>query len=86
MTGTEDLTRALVVLAAAGGRPPCGEYGGHDLWFSDDPDEWQLAIDRCHVCPVLVACGAAADEQDERWGVWAGVRRTSTPSRSKKAA
>lgn len=86
MTATENLTHALVRLAADGGRPPCGEYGGHELWFSNDAADRALAADRCLDCQVFAACGAAADEQDERWGIWAGVDRTAGSKPSSKGA
>ena len=76
MTAREELTRALVVLAAAGGSVPCGEYGAHDLWTSDHLEERKLAVARCQTCPVLAACGAAADEAGEQWHVWGGRDRT----------
>lgn len=69
MTAAEQLTRALVELATQGRRPRCGEPGGHELW--------------CTGCPVLVECGAAADEHDERFGVFGGTDRTPSPTRPK---
>lgn len=39
----------------------------------------------CHPCPLLQLCGAAADEDGERWGVWAGVDRSVSPKRKHAA-
>ena len=78
---SDELTRALVVLAAAGGSVPCGKYGEHELWFSSVPEERQIAASRCLECRVLVECGRAAHEQDEQHGVWGGVDRTKLPKR-----
>lgn len=85
-TARDQLTLALVQLAADGGRPPCGEYGGHELWTSDDAEDRAIAAARCLDCPILTECRAAADEHDERWHVWhvwAGIdrtkRKTTTP-------
>ncbi len=75
-TAAERLTRALVAIAEQGRRPRCGEPGGHEMWLSDDATERAQAARWCAGCPVLVECGAAADENDERHGVWAGVDRT----------
>lgn len=78
MTASDGLTRALIAVAASGGSVPCGEYGGHLMWTSDDSDERALAASWCTGCPVFSACGEAADANDERFGVWAGVDRSAT--------
>lgn len=83
MTAAGQLTRALVVLAAEGRRPRCGEPGGHELWCSDDADDRALAARRCAGCEVLIQCGNAANEHDERHGVWGGTDRTRPPARPK---
>lgn len=76
MTANERLTRALVELASRGHRPPCGDYGRGELWLSDDPDDRRLAASWCYGCPILDLCHDAAEEKDERFGVWAGIDRT----------
>ena len=86
MTAAEALTRALVSLAAHGRRPRCGEPGGHELWLSDDATERAQAATWCAGCPVLVECAAAADEHDERFGVFGGVDRTPPPAKRRSAA
>jgi len=83
-TAAETLTRALVDLATEGRRPRCGETGGHELWCSDDPTDRAPAARWCTGCPVKVECAAAADEHDERFGVFGGRDRTVVTSRPKR--
>jgi len=86
MTAAEQLTRRLVDLATQGRRPRCGEPGGHELWTSDDAIDRALAARWRDGCPVLVECGAAADELKATY-VWGGVdRTTATPTRPKRAS
>lgn len=84
MTAAEQLTRALVDLADHGRRPRCGEPGGHGLWCSDDATERAQAARWCAGCEVLTECANAADERDERFGVWAGTDRTTTTTPTKR--
>lgn len=78
----ETLTRALVGLAARGRqRPRCGDSEVHDFWMPERQEERALAVAWCAGCLILEACGAAADHNDERFGVWAGVDRTPRPGR-----
>lgn len=86
MRASEELTRLLVNLAAAGGSVPCGEYGNHEQWTSDHLEDRQQAVGRCQSCPVLSVCAAAADESGEQWHVWGGVDRTRAPKRGRRAA
>jgi len=86
VTAAEELTRRLVDLAAQGRRPRCGEPGGHEMWCSDDATDRALAATWCLGCPVLVECGAAADEHDERFGVFGGRDRTPPPASRRKSA
>ena len=74
MNAQEALTGALVAQAEAGILPPC-RYGV-DEWFSDDPELRAVAVTCCQRCEVLAECAAAADEQQERHGVWGGSDRT----------
>lgn len=76
MTAQEQLDLALLTLAARGRRPRCGEYGGAELWTSDDADDRAQAATWCHGCPVLELCGSAAEERLEKRHVWGGVDRT----------
>ncbi len=85
MTAAEQLTRRLVDLATEGRRPRCGEAGSHGLWLSDDATDRAQAATWCAGCPVMAECGAAADEHDERFGVFGGTDRTTlTPTRPKR--
>lgn len=77
MTAQERLTSALVHLAADGGRPPCGDFGGHALWTSDDSADRALAARWCQSCPLIRECHDAAEERGERYHVWGGVDRTA---------
>lgn len=72
----ERLTLALLDLAAEGRRPPCGEPGAADLFLSDDSETRLSVAGHCHGCPILAECEAAAVENRERFGVWAGVDRS----------
>lgn len=76
MTARDELDRALLHLAERGQRPPCAQRWAGDLWVSDDHGERREAARLCSGCPVLEQCAAAADENDERHHVWAGVDRT----------
>ncbi len=86
MTAAEALTRRLIDLATEGRRPRCGEPGSHDLWLSDDADDRAQAVRWCVGCPVLVECGAAADEQGEKHHVWGGRDRTAATTRKAASA
>ena len=86
MTAAEALTRVLVALATQGRRPRCGEPKGHEMWLSDDADDRAQAAALCAGCAVLTECGAAADEHDERFGVFGGVDRTPPPASRRRSA
>lgn len=70
------LTAALLELTEEGRRPPCGEPGAADLFLSDDYETRLSVAGHCHGCPILAECEAAAVENRERFGVWAGVDRS----------
>jgi len=84
VTAAEQLTRAMVSLAAHGRRPRCGEPGGPEMWLSDDADDRAQAATWCTGCSVLVECGAAADEHGERFGVFGGTDRTVVTPKPKR--
>jgi WhiB family transcriptional regulator, redox-sensing transcriptional regulator len=50
---------------------PCRTFDP-DLWFSDVPNELELAKSLCAECPLRVECLAGALERAEPWGVWGG--------------
>jgi hypothetical protein len=79
------LTLALVTAASKGLRPHCSDPGAEWLWLSEFEAERVEAARLCADCPVIVECGAAADERDERWHVWAGRGYTRRP-RGQQAA
>lgn len=82
MTAAEALAHALADLADQGRRTPC-QGRRRDRWVSDSADEraWAASVCRSLACPVLEACGAAADEQGARFHVWGGTDRTAPASR-----
>ncbi|MFC6707538.1 WhiB family transcriptional regulator [Flexivirga alba] len=75
MTAAEQLTDALLVMAARGERPRCGDGETSAYWTSENRAELAQAASWCAGCPVLPECGAAADELKATAGVWAGVER-----------
>lgn len=42
-----------------------------DLWFSDDVDEIEAAVNLCHTCPLEALCATLG--ASEPFGVWGGV-------------
>ncbi len=43
-----------------------------DLFFSENPEDLQLAKALCGHCPARSACLAGALQRGEPWGVWGG--------------
>ena len=85
MTATNELNRALLSLAAAGNLPRCSDPITRELWTAEHTAERALAVKWCRGCPVLVLCGQAAIERDERFGVWGGVDRSARPGEKNAA-
>jgi hypothetical protein len=58
-----------------------------DRWLSEFATDRQWAAEQCRSCAVIRQCKAAADERDERWGVWGGQdrARAGQPGRPKEA-
>ena len=81
----ETLQLALLTLATEGRRTRCSDPGDREKWFSDLPTERAQAARWCAGCPVLDQCGAAAEANHERHGVWAGQDRTLKPRKAKAA-
>ena len=71
MTATDGLNRALLALAAAGDRPRCSDPITRELWTAEHAAHRAIAVKWCKGCPVLELCSQAAEERDERFGVWA---------------
>jgi hypothetical protein len=67
---SERLTRALITIASCGLRTHCSDPGTSELWLSEHEAERAEAVKLCRGCPVIQPCGQAAEERDERWGVW----------------
>jgi hypothetical protein len=81
MTPTNALNRALLSLAAAGDLPRCSDPIAGQLWTAERAAHRAIAVKYCRGCPVLLLCGQAAAERDERWGVWGGVDRSTRPGK-----
>ncbi len=82
------LGRALLELAEQGqAATPC-QGRRRDRWTSDDAAEraWAASVCVTLACEVLLQCRAAADEHDEKHGVWGGVDRTPPPASRRKSA
>lgn len=76
MTAHEDLTTALVAMLDANDRPPCCWPDSRAWWTSDRAEDRARAAGHCHGCTILGACHDAAEETNEKFGVWAGRDRT----------
>jgi hypothetical protein len=84
-TATTKLNTALITMASQGSRPRCADPIDHQLWTSEDQHDRDLAATWCNGCQVLSLCHQAADERDERWGVWGGRDRSARPGRKRAA-
>jgi hypothetical protein len=80
---SDKLTIALLTIAVEGLRAHCSDVATHHYWTSEHPSERVLAVRACRGCPVLRECGAAAQANDERHGVWGGRDYTQRPGRPK---
>ena len=80
-TATNLLNRALITVVAKGGRPRCADPVDHALWTSEDQHDRDIATARCIGCQVLGLCHEAAEEREEKWGVWGGRDRSVRPGR-----
>jgi WhiB family transcriptional regulator, redox-sensing transcriptional regulator len=49
---------------------PCAEQP--DLFFAEQPREYERAKRLCRRCPLRTGCLAGALERGEPWGVWGG--------------
>ena len=66
----------------AGDRPRCSDPITRELWTAEHAAHRAIAVKCCRGCRVLVLCGQAAEERDERFGVWGGVDRAARPGRN----
>jgi hypothetical protein len=68
------LQRAVSGLLITGRSTAC--QADPDAWFEGSLADRERAATECAGCPVIVECGAAADDASERDGVWAGRDRS----------
>jgi len=88
MTAAEVFGQALLEIAEQGRATPC-QGRRRDRWTSDRAEErlWAASVCVGLGCAVLLQCRAVADEQGEKFGVWAGRDRTPPqPSRTRSRA
>lgn len=81
---SDRLTVPLLTIASQGVRTNCSDPETHHYWTSEHEAERRLAARACTGCPVGRECGEAAEANDERHGVWAGVDRTVRPGQKLK--
>ncbi len=62
---------ALLTRQAQATGAPC-QRQSPQLWFSDLPDDLELAKAHCAPCPIRGSCLAGALERHEPHGVWGG--------------
>jgi len=86
VTAHEVMSIALLDLADQGRATPC-QSRRRDRWTSDDATdrEWAASVCVTLACEVLLQCRAAADEHDEKHGVWGGVDRTAVTRKAASA-
>jgi hypothetical protein len=80
---SDQLTTALLTIAAKGLRAHCSQPETHHYWTSELEAERALAALACAGCPVYEPCGDAARANGERWGVWAARDFSQRPGRKK---
>jgi hypothetical protein len=66
---TDQLTRALLNMAARGERTHCSDPTSHHLWTSEHDAERAVAVMLCDHCPILTVCRDTAELRQETWGV-----------------
>jgi len=87
MSAAEVLGQALLEVADQGRATPC-QGRRRDRWTSDDAADraWAASVCVTLACPVLEECAAAADEHDEKFGVFGGTDRTPPPVSRRRSA
>jgi hypothetical protein len=68
-------TRALRDLADAGRSTPC--QSDPESWFSERADIRAEAAQACTWCQAFASCATYTVDNNERYGVWAGVDRAT---------
>jgi Transcription factor WhiB len=81
---TDQLTLALLGLAARGQRTHCSDPTSHHLWLSEHQTERATAVMLCDHCPILTVCRDTAEQRQETWGVWGGKDFSRRPGRAKR--
>jgi hypothetical protein len=82
LAASDQLTLALLNMAARGERTHCSDPTTHQLWLSEHEGERQVAVMLCDHCPVLTVCRETAELRDERLGVWGGRDLTRRPGKA----
>jgi len=82
---TDNLTRALLDIAARGLRTHCSDAGTGGLWLSEHPSERAEAARLCRGRPVIQPCAHAATANNETFGVFGGRDFTRPPGKKKAA-
>jgi hypothetical protein len=82
-TASQRFNTALITIASKGLCSRCSDVGTGGLWLSEREAERAEACKLCRGCPVILECAAAADERDERFGVWSGRDYSVRPGRPK---
>jgi hypothetical protein len=62
---TDQLTLALLGLAARGQRTHCSDPTSHHLWLSERESERATAVMLCDHCPILTVCRDTAELRQE---------------------
>jgi hypothetical protein len=78
---TDQLTRALLNLAAQGERTHCSDPATHHLWLSEHEAERATAVMLCDHCPIIDPCAAPATANRETFGVYGGRDYTRRPGK-----
>ena len=76
---SDQLTLALLAMAARGERTHCSDSASRHLWLSDHEAERQVVVLLSDHCPVLTVCRDTAHQRGERRGVWGGHDFTKRP-------
>jgi hypothetical protein len=82
---SDQLTHALLNLAAQGLRTHCSDPTTHRYWLSERESERATAVLLCDHCPILNVCRSTAELRQETWGVWGGKDFSRRPGRKKAA-
>jgi hypothetical protein len=81
---SDQLTRALLNIAARGLRTHCSDPTLSELWLSEHEAERAEACRLCTGCPVERECYEVGKFQT--WGCWGGVDRSVRPGKKKPTA